>query len=131
MASMCIQEEGAARPPIRNVVAALSNLANHAYELISSATGQDSRECEIEVMKLQRQSRFFKTDAGGVSGPKWDLEGFGKNCLKILQDRNLFEGNDKRSQIIWRLDSKPRVVKSFPGQLSKDVSNTQVRPSQT
>ncbi|KAK9052673.1 hypothetical protein SSX86_029306 [Deinandra increscens subsp. villosa] len=69
VASMCIQEQAAARPLIGDVVTALSYLANHSYDP-SAAPGQSTRSSE-------RNGRISKNEEGGGSGrSRWaDLEG--------------------------------------------------------
>ncbi|KAE8703076.1 Serine/threonine-protein kinase PBS1 [Hibiscus syriacus] len=69
VASMCIQEQAAARPLIGDVVTALSYLANQAYD--SNAPGHGSRGSGDD-----RGVRVLKNDGGGASGPRWgELEG--------------------------------------------------------
>ncbi|KAH6755458.1 Protein kinase superfamily protein [Perilla frutescens var. hirtella] len=72
VASMCIQEQAAARPLIGDVVTALSYLANQAYDP-SIAPGirmgpdkEDSRE---------RGGKLLRNEEGAGSGRKWELEG--------------------------------------------------------
>ncbi|KAG4998815.1 hypothetical protein JHK85_030254 [Glycine max] len=68
VASMCIQEQAAARPLIGDVVTALSFLANQAYDHRGGA-GDDKR------------NRVLKNGegGGGGSGGRWDLEGSEKD----------------------------------------------------
>lgn len=68
VASMCIQEQAAARPLIGDVVTALSYLANHAYDpSAAAATGHNNRH---------NNGRISKNEEGGGSGrSRWDLEG--------------------------------------------------------
>ncbi|KAI3787287.1 hypothetical protein L1987_41650 [Smallanthus sonchifolius] len=74
VASMCIQEQAAARPLIGDVVTALSYLANHNYDP-NAAPGQSNRYNNGE-----RNSRISKNEEGGGSGrSRWgDLEGSDK-----------------------------------------------------
>ncbi|KAI3691244.1 hypothetical protein L2E82_49504 [Cichorium intybus] len=66
IASMCIQEQAAARPLIGDVVTALSYLANHVYEP-GAVNGQSNRHTN---------GRISKNEEGGGSGrSRWDLEG--------------------------------------------------------
>ncbi|KAL8121416.1 serine/threonine-protein kinase PBS1-like [Apium graveolens] len=79
VASMCIQEQAAARPLIGDVVTALSYLANQAYDP-SSAPGNGYRINGDRDEKNNRGSgRFIRNDIGGGSGRKWDLEGSEKD----------------------------------------------------
>lgn len=64
VASMCIQEQAAARPLIGDVVTALSYLANQSYDT------RDERRAKDE-----RGGRLLKNEEGGGSGRKWDFEG--------------------------------------------------------
>ncbi|KAL1807348.1 serine/threonine-protein kinase PBS1 isoform X1 [Daucus carota subsp. sativus] len=79
VASMCIQEQAAARPLIGDVVTALSYLANQAYDS-SSVPGHGYRLNGDRDEKNNRGSgRFLRNDMGGGSGLKWDLEGSEKD----------------------------------------------------
>uniref|UniRef100_A0A7C9CTF1 non-specific serine/threonine protein kinase n=1 Tax=Opuntia streptacantha TaxID=393608 RepID=A0A7C9CTF1_OPUST len=69
VASMCIQENAAARPLIGDVVTALSYLANQAYDPNAK---DDRRNRDDGGGKISRVE-----DVGG-SGRKWDLEGLEK-----------------------------------------------------
>ncbi|KAK1408723.1 hypothetical protein QVD17_40732 [Tagetes erecta] len=74
VASMCIQEQAAARPLIGDVVTALSYLANHNYDP-NAASGQNTRHNNGE-----RNNRISKNEEGGGSGRSRfaDLEGSDK-----------------------------------------------------
>lgn len=77
VASMCIQEQAAARPLIGDVVTALSYLANQAYDPATvpghnyrvAAGDKDDRRTGARI------SRNNNEDGGGASGRKWDLDG--------------------------------------------------------
>ncbi|KAI3812398.1 hypothetical protein L1987_17105 [Smallanthus sonchifolius] len=71
VASMCIQEQAAARPLIGDVVTALSYLANHTYDP-SAGPGQSTRYNNSE-----RNGRISRNEEGGGSGrSRWgNLEG--------------------------------------------------------
>ncbi|XP_042393772.1 serine/threonine-protein kinase PBS1-like isoform X1 [Zingiber officinale] len=64
-ASMCIQEQAANRPPIADVVTALSYLANQAYDPDSSPSSSN---------KSGGGKINTKKDQGGASGQKWQPE---------------------------------------------------------
>lgn len=67
VASMCIQEQAATRPLIADVVTALSYLANQAY---------DPSKDESRRNRDERGARLItRSDEGGGSGSKFDLEG--------------------------------------------------------
>uniref|UniRef100_A0A7N0UXR2 non-specific serine/threonine protein kinase n=1 Tax=Kalanchoe fedtschenkoi TaxID=63787 RepID=A0A7N0UXR2_KALFE len=63
VASMCVQEQAAARPLIAEVVTALSYLANQAYDPATSS-GQDRRFKEPHVSKVSPRG-----------DSRWDLDG--------------------------------------------------------
>ncbi|CAH1419743.1 unnamed protein product [Lactuca virosa] len=66
VASMCIQEQAAARPLIGDVVTALSYLANHAYDP-GAVNGQSNKHANGRVLKNE--------EGGGSGRSRWDLEG--------------------------------------------------------
>lgn len=81
VASMCIQEQAAARPLIGDVVTALSYLANQAYDA-SLTPGNSNRligERDDNRSKDERGGRILRNEEGGGSGRKWDLEGSEKD----------------------------------------------------
>ncbi|KAK2993587.1 hypothetical protein RJ640_030894 [Escallonia rubra] len=81
VASMCIQEQAAARPLIGDVVTALSYLANQAYDP-STAPGhtyRSSGDKDDKRNKDERGGRISRNEDGGGSGRKWDLEGSEKD----------------------------------------------------
>ncbi|KAL6529090.1 Serine/threonine-protein kinase pbs1 [Orobanche hederae] len=67
VASMCIQEQAAARPLIGDVVTALSYLANQAY---------DPPAHNNRIIGGDKDERLIlRNDEGAAWGRKWDLEG--------------------------------------------------------
>lgn len=78
VASMCIQEQAAARPLIGDVVTALSYLANQAYDP-GTVAGHNYRLTGDKDDKRNRDERGARIsrneDGGGGSGSKWDLDG--------------------------------------------------------
>jgi len=77
VASMCIQEEAAARPHIRDVVTALAFLANQSYD-VNSAAGHirtPSRDKDEKITKDDGGGRLLKNEKGGRSGRKWESDG--------------------------------------------------------
>ncbi|KAE9604842.1 putative protein kinase RLK-Pelle-RLCK-VIIa-1 family [Lupinus albus] len=72
VASMCIQESAATRPLIREVVTALSYLANNTHDPKGSG-GDDKRN------KDDKGGQILKNDEAGGSGRRWDLEGSEKD----------------------------------------------------
>lgn len=76
VASMCIQEQAAARPLIGDVVTALSYLANQSYDP-SLAPGHSNR---IGADKEhERGGKLLRNEEGAGSGRKWELEGSEKD----------------------------------------------------
>ncbi|XP_074569671.1 serine/threonine-protein kinase PBS1-like [Curcuma longa] len=75
IASMCIQEQAANRPPIADVVTALSYLASQAYDPNSSPTSSNKSGGDNEERKIHGGGRInTKDDQGGASGRKWQPE---------------------------------------------------------
>ncbi|OWM89801.1 hypothetical protein CDL15_Pgr024549 [Punica granatum] len=72
VASMCIQEQGAARPLIGDVVTALSYLANQAYDNSSRGSGNKEGKANGEE---RGGGRILRNEEGEGSGRRWDLEG--------------------------------------------------------
>ncbi|XP_071706740.1 serine/threonine-protein kinase PBS1-like [Rutidosis leptorrhynchoides] len=73
VASMCIQEQAAARPLIGDVVTALSYLANQGYD---PTTAPAHVVVNKERPKTKRNGRASRHEEGGGSGrSRWDLEG--------------------------------------------------------
>ncbi|KAL8038020.1 hypothetical protein ABFX02_11G075900 [Erythranthe guttata] len=67
VASMCIQEQAAARPLIGDVVTALSYLANQSYDPTNGGRGEE------------RGGKILRNEEGGGSGRKWEFEGSEKD----------------------------------------------------
>lgn len=76
VASMCIQEQAAARPLIGDVVTALSYLANQAYDP-NAAPGYRFSAAAAADKDDKRGARISRNEdgSGGGSGRKWDLDG--------------------------------------------------------
>ncbi|KAK4763114.1 hypothetical protein SAY86_008882 [Trapa natans] len=74
VASMCIQEQAAARPLIGDVVTALSYLANNAYDPSTSHRGLGGKEDKISGDERGR-GRVRRNEEGEGSGKRCDLEG--------------------------------------------------------
>ncbi|KAM7468794.1 hypothetical protein LguiB_016356 [Lonicera macranthoides] len=68
VASMCIQEQAAARPLIGDVVTALSYLENQAYDASTGPGGHNEKRNGRIILRNEG-------GGGGGSGRKWDLEG--------------------------------------------------------
>ncbi|CAH9129643.1 unnamed protein product [Cuscuta epithymum] len=75
VASMCIQEQAAARPLIADVVTALSYLANQTYD--PTATTPPCNKLSSDSKDEKRGSRILRNEdsLGAASGRKWDLDG--------------------------------------------------------
>lgn len=80
VASMCIQEQAAARPLIGDVVTALSYLASQSYDPNTSPSSHRSNgDKEDGRSRDERGGKISKNEEGGGSGRKWDLEGSEKD----------------------------------------------------
>ncbi|CAL5421060.1 unnamed protein product [Camellia sinensis] len=112
VASMCIQEQAAARPLIGDVVTALSYLANQAYD------HKDERRT-----KEERGGRILKHEEGGGSGCKWDFEGSERDespreTAKMLNrdlDRERAVAEAKMWGENWREKRRQNAQGSFDG----------------
>lgn len=72
VASMCIQEQAAARPLIGDVVTALSYLANQGYD----SSTVPAQIVNRDRSRNERNGRISRNEEGGGSGrSRWDLEG--------------------------------------------------------
>ncbi|KAL8520233.1 hypothetical protein ACS0TY_010954 [Phlomoides rotata] len=126
VASMCIQEQAAARPLIGDVVTALSYLANQGYDpslapgynrVIGGDNKEDSRN------KDDRGGKLLKNEEGGGSGRKWDLEGSEREdspreTAKMLNrdlDRERAVAEAKMWGENWREKRRQNAQGSFDG----------------
>ncbi|ESW14590.1 hypothetical protein PHAVU_007G000800 [Phaseolus vulgaris] len=118
VASMCIQEQAAARPLIGDVVTALSFLANQAYE--HKGGGDDKRNRD------DQGGRILKNEQGGGSGRRWDLEGSEKDespreTARILNNRDLDRERAVAEAKMWGENWREKRRQSAQG--SFDASN--------
>ncbi|XP_027363179.1 serine/threonine-protein kinase PBS1-like isoform X2 [Abrus precatorius] len=122
VASMCIQEQAAARPLIGDVVTALSFLANQAYDHNNAGhgyrgTGDDKRNRD------DKGGRILKNDDGGGSGRRWDLEGSEKDDSPRETARMLNRDLDRERAVAeakmwgenWREKRRQSAQGSFDG----------------
>ncbi|XP_061364187.1 serine/threonine-protein kinase PBS1-like isoform X2 [Gastrolobium bilobum] len=122
VASMCIQEQAAARPLIGDVVTALSYLANQAYDPNNAGhgyrgAGDDKRNRD------DKGGRILKNDEGGGSGRRWDLEGSEKDDSPRETARMLNRDLDRERAVAeakmwgenWREKRRQSVQGSFDG----------------
>ncbi|KAJ6810882.1 serine/threonine-protein kinase PBS1-like isoform X1 [Iris pallida] len=100
VASMCIQDEAAARPLISDVVTALSYLASQAY---------DPATAPASCQRTSRGGRAAeKGEDGGASGRKWDVNALEKDdaspkeALKKDSDRERAVAEAKIWGANWR-----------------------------
>ncbi|KAL0364367.1 UNVERIFIED_CONTAM: Serine/threonine-protein kinase PBS1 [Sesamum angustifolium] len=124
VASMCIQEQAAARPLIGDVVTALSYLANQAYDP-TLATGHSSRTAgdKDDRSKDERGGKISRNEEGGASGRKWDLEGSERDdspreTAKILNrdlERERAVAEAKMWGENWREKRRQNALGSFDG----------------
>jgi len=118
VASMCIQEQAAARPLIGDVVTALSFLANQAYD--HKGGGDDKRNRD------DQGGRILKTEQGGGSGRRWDLEGCEKDespreTARMLNNRDLDRERAVAEAKMWGENWREKRRQSAQG--SFDASN--------
>ncbi|KAK7310352.1 hypothetical protein RJT34_07814 [Clitoria ternatea] len=117
VASMCIQDQAAARPLIGDVVTALSFLANQAYDPNSRGAGDDRRNRD------DKGGRILKNDEGGGSGHRWDLEGSEKDDSPRETARMLNRDLDRERAVAeakmwgenWREKRRQSAQGSFDG----------------
>ncbi|KAK4413177.1 Serine/threonine-protein kinase PBS1 [Sesamum alatum] len=124
VASMCIQEQAAARPLIGDVVTALSYLANQAYDP-SLAPGHSSRTAgdKDDRSKDERGGKILRNEEGGASGRKWDLEGSERDdspreTAKMLNrdlERERAVAEAKMWGENWREKRRQNALGSFDG----------------
>ncbi|XP_027096797.2 serine/threonine-protein kinase PBS1-like [Coffea arabica] len=125
VASMCIQEQAAARPLIGDVVTALSYLANQAYDP-SAAPGLGYRftnDKDEKRNKDERGGRITRNEEGGGSGRKWDLEGSEKEDSPRETARMLNRDLDRERAVAeakmwgenWREKRRQNAQGSFDG----------------
>ncbi|KAL3728530.1 hypothetical protein ACJRO7_033165 [Eucalyptus globulus] len=117
-ASMCIQEQAAARPLIGNVVTALSYLANQAYDPnIASNYGNKGSGVDERGSKILRNK-----DAGGSGRSRWEFEGSEKD--KSPKDGKLLNRDLNRERAVaeakmweenWREKRQQSAQGSFDG----------------
>lgn len=125
VASMCIQEQAAARPLIGDVVTALSYLANQAYDP-GLASGQSNRmggDKEENRSKDERGGKLLRNEEGVGSGRKWDTEGSERDdspreTAKMLNrdlDRERAVAEAKMWGENWREKRRQNAQGSFDG----------------
>ncbi|XAR64357.1 Non-specific serine/threonine protein kinase [Bertholletia excelsa] len=121
VASMCTQEQAAARPLIGDVVTALSYLTNHTYDPHARCSG-DKEEKRTKDLA----GRISKNEDGGGSGRKWDFEGSEREDSPKETARMLNRDLDRERAVAeakmwgenWREKRRQRAQGSF------DSSNT-------
>lgn len=125
VASMCIQEQAAARPLIGDVVTALSYLANQGYDPTlggyNRVIGGDNKEDNRS--KDDRGGKLLKNEEGGGSGRKWDPEGSERDdspreTAKMLNrdlDRERAVAEAKMWGENWREKRRQNAQGSFDG----------------
>ncbi|XP_057496772.1 serine/threonine-protein kinase PBS1-like [Actinidia eriantha] len=119
VASMCIQEQAAARPLIGDVVTALSYLVNQTYDPNTKSSGDkdDKRN------KDERIGRILKNEEGGGSGRKWDFEGSERDDSPKETARMLNRDLDRERAVAeakmwgenWREKRRQNAHGSFDG----------------
>ncbi|KAL3728541.1 hypothetical protein ACJRO7_033176 [Eucalyptus globulus] len=118
VASMCIQEQAAARPLIGDVVTALSYLANQAYDPnVASNFGNKGSSVDERGSKILRNE-----DAGGSGRSRWEFEGSEKD--NSPKDGKLLNRDSNRERAVaeakmwgenWREKRRQSAQGSFDG----------------
>ncbi|KAL3609538.1 hypothetical protein D5086_000558 [Populus alba] len=122
VASMCIQEQAAARPLIGDVVTALSYLANQACEP-NGHGHRGSGDRDEKRHRDERGGQLSKNEEGGGSGRRWDLDGSEKEdspreTAKMLNrdlDRERAVAEAKMWGENWREKQRQNAQGSFDG----------------
>ncbi|XP_038874380.1 serine/threonine-protein kinase PBS1 [Benincasa hispida] len=128
VASMCTQEQAAARPLIGDVVTALSYLANQSYDP-SSPSGTAAAAQRASGDRDERRNRdekgggVVKNEEGGASGRRWPLDGPEKDdspreTARILNrdlDRERAVAEAKMWGENWREKRRQSTQGSFDG----------------
>uniref|UniRef100_A0A2P2IZU8 non-specific serine/threonine protein kinase n=1 Tax=Rhizophora mucronata TaxID=61149 RepID=A0A2P2IZU8_RHIMU len=123
VASMCIQEQAAGRPLIGDIVTALSYLANQAYEPSAGSRGSGNRDERRN--RDERGGQLLKNEEGGVSGHRWELDGFEKEDPPRETVRTLTRDLDRERAVaeakMWGENWREKRRQSAQG--SFDVTN--------
>ncbi|XP_058093078.1 serine/threonine-protein kinase PBS1-like isoform X2 [Magnolia sinica] len=122
VASMCIQEQAAARPLIGDVVTALSYLASHSYNYPTASDGRRGSSSGAERQE-ERTGRVARNEQGGGSGQKLDLDGSEKDDSPRETARILNRGMDREQAVAeakiwgenWREKRRANVQDNFDG----------------
>lgn len=127
IASMCIQEQAAARPLIGDVVTALSYLANQAYDPNSNSGNRGSKDSKSngeDHRAVGTKIPILRNDEGEGSGRKWEFEGSEKedsprDTARVLTNKDL-----ERERMVaeakswgenWREKRRQSAQDSFDG----------------
>ena len=143
VASMCIQEQAAARPLIGDVVTALSYLANQAYDP-ATMPGHSYRftgDKDDKRNKDEKGARISRNEDGGGSRHKWDLEGSEKEDSPRETARMLNRDLEKERAVAeakmwgenWREKRRQNPSNNFKTQITfeseaRDKKNGQESP---
>ncbi|CAI0381366.1 unnamed protein product [Linum tenue] len=125
VASMCIQEQAAARPLIGDVVTALSYLANQAYEPNANGGSVGQKGSRDERGGLLSRAE----DGGGGSGRRWDLDGFDKDdsprdpAAKVATNRDLERERAVAEAKMWGENWREKRRQSAQGSSDGDGNN--------
>ncbi|KAB5564810.1 hypothetical protein DKX38_004864 [Salix brachista] len=122
VASMCIQEQAAARPLIGDVVTALSYLANQAYEP-NGHGHRGSGDRDEKRHRDERGGQLSRNEEGGGSGRKWELDGSEKEDSPRETARMLNRDLDRERAVAeakmwgenWREKRRQSAQGSFDG----------------
>lgn len=122
VASMCTQEQAAARPLIGDVVTALSYLANQSYDP-SSPSGPSAQRGSGDRDERRNRDEKGGGEEGGASGRRWALDGPDKDdspreTVRILNrdlDRERAVAEAKMWGENWREKRRQSAQGSFDG----------------
>ncbi|KAK3443387.1 hypothetical protein EUGRSUZ_B03535 [Eucalyptus grandis] len=127
VASMCIQEQAVARPLTRDVVTALSYLANQAYDPNTAAGHAYKGSGGVKEGKSSGDDRGIKilrNEEGEGSGRRWDFEGSSekddspRDTVRMLNkdlDRERAVAEAKMWGENWREKRRQSAQGSFDG----------------
>lgn len=127
VASMCIQEQAAARPLTRDVVTALSYLANQAYDPNTAAGHAYKGSGGVKEGKSSGDDRGIKilrNEEGEGLGRRWDFEGSSekddspRDTVRMLNkdlDRERAVAEAKMWGENWREKRRQSAQGSFDG----------------
>ncbi|PKI76959.1 hypothetical protein CRG98_002462 [Punica granatum] len=125
VASMCIQEQAAARPLIGDVVTALSYLANRLYD----STAPSGHRGGLGSNDGRGSGRILRNEELGGSGRRWDFEGSEKEDSPRETGKILNSNRDaERERVVaeakmWGENWREKRRQSAQGSLDRNITN--------